>query len=200
MEQNKPLAPDLVNSAGEEHVRNENMKIMRHCTAKLSVVWLCVLSAGCATDQLSLQGREDWASRRIAELRAFTPTKETVAVPIQIVERNATVEAHEGFVRLQNGEWISFASCSSHGGPAVDVVLAIDHRGWLYGANGHVCPTLGLVLPKGGTLHTSDDFFATRVVGSNDRWRLKGWHFIEQKGETSEQSSTGDSPKAAPEE
>jgi hypothetical protein len=194
------LHPASYARAGEEHVRSENMKIMRHCTAKLSVVWLCILSVGCATDQLSLQGREDWASRRIAELRAFTPTKETVAVPTQIDERNATVEAHERFVRLQNGEWISFASCSSHGGPAVDVVLAIDHRGWLYGANGHVCPTLGLVLPKGGTLHTSDDFFATRVVDSNDRWKMKGWHLIEQRDETSEQSPTGDSLEVAPEE
>ena len=153
------------------------MKRITHLVALISL-FLCV---GCATDQLSLQGRKDWVNQRVPELRAFTPVARTVAVPVQIHERHATVGAHQGFVRLHNDEWVYFKSCSSHDSSVADVILAIDNTGNLYGANGHVCPALQLILRKNGTLQSAQDFFATRVVDNNDGWKRKRWHLVDEK-------------------
>jgi len=140
-----------------------------------AAITLCILAAGCATHRLSLDGREEWAAQCITELRAFEPAADTPAAAVEVDGVVAIVRAHEGLIRLQEGEWVLFKSCSSHDPSLADVVLAIDHRGRIYGVNGHVCPHLVLMLPKGGTLHSADDFFATRVEDSNQGWRMRRW-------------------------
>jgi hypothetical protein len=95
--------------------------------------------------KLDLKKRELKKNEIISSLKAFQPNTETPILELKETDIDQSIKksiriSGEGFLQLNETNWIYFISSSSHSDASIgDMTLAIDQLGNIYQNDGHVC-------------------------------------------------------------